>query len=349
MNEPFCYTNILGQDRAKNMVRRALAHGRMPHALLFRGPAGVGKRLFARGLAAALNCRGGQPGNIPLTACGTCSSCHKLQSGNHPDFLVVEPEKDAIKIGQVREMSRAITYPPYESRYRVVLLEDVHAMQPAAANSLLKTLEEPPPGNILILTAEASREVLATILSRCQIVPFLPLTEVETLSIIKHLLPDAGEETARLLARYSDGSPGKALLLHEHNLLDLLRRLMAALAVVASSADAVLTLLPLAQEISEGTSASGAGKGESKDHLPLFLELLRTALAAPLFAADEASLLPALPSGGFGSRTISDRLACIDAARRQLARNCNRVFVCEMLLLHLAAPPVAQAESAHFS
>lgn len=331
------------------MVRRALAHGRMPHALLFRGPAGVGKRLFARGLAAALNCCGGEPGQIALTACGHCSSCHKLKSGNHPDFLVIQPEKDAIKIGQIREMSRAITYPPYESQYRVVLLEDVHAMQAAAANSLLKTLEEPPPGNILILTAETSRQVLPTILSRCQIVPFLPLSEAETLAIIEHLLPAIDDDTAPLLARYSDGSPGKALLLHGQNLLDLLRRLMTALAGPASPAEAVLTLLPLAQEISEQTVATGETMSERKDHLPLFLELLRTALAAPLLATDNVILSPGLPPGALSSQIISAKLGHIDTALRQLARNCNRAFVCETLFLSLAAAPVTSAAPGNFS
>lgn len=329
------------------MVRRTLAHGRMPHALLFRGPAGVGKRLFARGLAAALNCRSSQLGHPAVVACGRCSSCRKLKSGNHPDFVVVQPEKEAIKIDQVREISRAITYSPYESTYRVVVLEDVHAMQAVAANSLLKTLEEPPPGNILILTAEASRQVLPTILSRCQIVPFLPLSEGETLAIIKRLLPDADEDTTRLLARYSDGSPGKALLLHQRNLLDLLQRLMAALAVTVSAAGGVLTLLPLAQEISERTLTVGEEMGERKDHLPLFLELLRTALAAPLFADDNGILSPGSaqdrPRGAFSPQAISAQLRHIDDARRQLARNCNRAFVCEMLLLHLADPATGAA------
>ena len=341
------------------MVRRALAHGRLPHALLFRGPAGVGKRLFARGLAATLNCRlstsgeaqtgGGESDGVRLTACGHCSSCHKLKSGNHPDFLVIQPEKDAIKIGQVREMSRAITYPPYESRYRVVLLEDVHAMQAAAANSLLKTLEEPPPGNILILTAEASRQVLPTILSRCQTLPFLPLTEDETLTIVKRLLPDIEEDTARLLARFSDGSPGKALLLHEQDMLPLLLRLVAALAEAVSPAAAVLTLLPLAQEISERTLAEGKEMSRRKDHLPLFLELLRTALAAPFFVDGEAIAPPESPPGHFSSQTIFARLRHIDAALEQLARNCNRALICEMLLFRLLVHPAAGAGANNFA
>jgi len=265
---------------------------------------------------------------LPGRACGECLSCRKLKSGNHPDFLVIEAEKGAIKIDQVREMSRAITYPPYESPYRVVVMRDVHTMQVAAANSLLKTLEEPPPGNILILTAEASREVLPTIVSRCQTLPFLPLAEADTLAIIKRLLPEIDEETARLLARLSDGSPGRAIALHEYDMILLLRRLLAALAASANSpTEAVLALLPLAEEISE-----------QKDNLPLFLELLRTALAAPLFSHGEFLLADSSP-GGFNSQEISGRLRHIDTALRQLARNCNRALVCEVLLLRLASLP----------
>jgi DNA polymerase-3 subunit delta' len=305
------------------MIHRMLLGRRLPHALLFRGPAGVGKKLFARGLAAALNCRGGLPG----LACGTCASCHKLLSGNHPDFLVIQPEKDAIKIDQVRAMSRATTYPPYESPYRVIVLEDAHAMQAAAANSLLKTLEEPPPGNVLILTAEASREVLPTIVSRCQVVPFSALSDDQTLAIINRLLPELDAEMARLAARFAAGSPGRALRVHENNLLDLLRRLLAALAVGANSpTEAVLELLPLAEEMAE-----------QKENLPLFFELIRTALAAPIFGQCLFASPPGSSPGGFSFREISARLSCIDTALRQLARNCNRALVCEVLLFHLTS------------
>ena len=88
---------------------------------------------------------------------------------------MISPEKGVIKIDQIRRLTRELSYPPYESLMRVVVLEDVHTMRREAANSLLKTLEEPPENNLLILTAEASQEILATLTSRCQVVPFQPI------------------------------------------------------------------------------------------------------------------------------------------------------------------------------
>ena len=121
--------------------------------------------------------------------------------------MVVAPEKGGIKINQVRKLSRDLSYPPYESAMRVVILEDVHAMRQEAANSLLKTLEEPPENNLLILTAESSREILATLTSRCQVVPFCRLGDGETAGILEGHGVDPTE--ALLLAHLFEGSPGQ--------------------------------------------------------------------------------------------------------------------------------------------
>ena len=125
--------------------------------------------------------------------------------------MVISPEKGAIKIEQVRQMCQALSYPPYESDTRVVLLEDVHTMRAEAANSLLKTLEEPPADNLLILTADSSREILPTIASRCQVVPFHAPERDRILSgFWRNILTDRIQQTAHLLARLSEGSPGRA-------------------------------------------------------------------------------------------------------------------------------------------
>ncbi|MGL1931167.1 MAG: DNA polymerase III subunit delta' [Desulfotalea sp.] len=201
------YNEVLGHERAKAIITKAIAGNRVPHAYLFRGPAGVGKKLFAKGVAAAVNCRN----RAGTFACGECVSCKKLLSGNHPDFTFVEPDKGAIKIGQVREICREISYPPYESSTRVVVLEDVHTMRREAANSLLKTLEEPAENNLLILTAESSCEVLTTISSRCQVVPFFGLSEEETAQVMEGKDLGCNEQELVLLAKLASGSPGKAL------------------------------------------------------------------------------------------------------------------------------------------
>lgn len=325
-----CFTEVHGQEKAKRLVARSLSSGRVPHAYIFKGPDGVGKRLFARGVAAALNCRGDERGH----ACGHCSSCRKFLSGNHPDFLVVRPDKGAIKIDQVREMCRALSYPPYESELRVVLLEDVHTMRQEAANSLLKTLEEPPPGNLLILTAEASRDVLTTIASRCQTVPFYGLPEEDCVGIIRAVQPAMAPDTALLLARLAEGSPGRALLLHEAEMIELLREIVAAVCDPAVDGDRDVGLLLQVAERVAGL----------KEQLPSFFGLLRLWLRDTLFALHESGRPPGLygfglaadsPLKNWSSADLFAKLQAVNSAERQVQRNCNRTLVCEVLLFHL--------------
>lgn len=142
-------SEIVGQEKAVRMLGRALQNNRLSHAYLLRGPEGVGKRRTARALARALLCRDPRPGE----GCGRCSGCRKLASSNHPDFLVIAPEGVSIRIDRIRSLKKTLSFPPLESDIRVVLIEDAHAMRREAANSLLKILEEPPAGNILLLSA----------------------------------------------------------------------------------------------------------------------------------------------------------------------------------------------------
>ncbi|WP_136795208.1 DNA polymerase III subunit delta' [Desulfosediminicola ganghwensis] len=329
------HMELIGQDKAKSLVERTMRSGRMPHAYVFKGPDGVGKKLFARGLAATLNCRGETPGS----ACGVCSSCKKFLSDNHPDYMVIRPEKGTIKIDQIREMCRTLGYAPYESDLRVVLLEDVHTMRQEAANSLLKTLEEPPAGNLLILTAEASQEVLTTISSRCQVIPFFGLPAEQCAELLRQLAPVMDKEQAMLLARLAEGSPGKALLLHETELLSIAGKIIATVsdAGVDSNRD-VGVLLKVAQELSE-----------LKEHIPPLLGLLRLWLRDLLLIPEgggdaynnwQKPLVAVGPDiahqlKSWSSEDLFAKLQAVDTAEKQLKRNCNRTLVCEVLIFHL--------------
>lgn len=325
-----CYSEVLGQARAKKLVSRSLASQRLPHAYIFKGPDGVGKRLFARGLAAAINCRGDQPGR----ACGSCRSCRKLLSDNHPDFMVVNPDQGAIKIGQVREMCRALAYPPYESAMRVVLLEDIHTMRQEAANSLLKTLEEPPASNLLVLTAESSQEILTTISSRCQAIAFQALSETDTVRVIRDREPELGEQTAHLLARLAEGSPGRALLLHDAEMMPIFGQVAAAVSNAAVDGDRDAGLLLRRAEEMAGL----------KEQLPPFLGLLRLWLRDMLFGDEDPGSQTGLRGWGledgqelkyWSSEEIFAKLRAVDRAEEALRRNCNRTLVCEVLLFQL--------------
>ena len=325
-----CYSQVLGQQKAQHLVARALGSGRVPHAFLFKGPDGVGKRLFARGVAAALNCRGGEAGK----ACGRCVSCRKFISANHPDYVVVRPEKGMIKIDQVREVTRTLGYPPYESKLRIVLLEDVHTMRQEAANSLLKTLEEPPVGNVLILTAESAQEVLPTISSRCQVVPFYGIEEELCASIILGELPELGHGAARMLARLAEGSPGRALLLHEAEMIEVLQEIVAVASDPSVDGERDVGLL---LQVAEKMAAI-------KEHLPSLLGLVRLWLRDTLVALYQPDappelhgfgLTPETPVKNWSSDSLFAKLQAVERAEEELRRNCNRTLVCEVLIFRL--------------
>ncbi len=308
------FASLIGQDKAKTVLERIFGSGRMAHAYLFRGPDGVGKKRAAFLTAARLNCR--RP--VGSGACGTCPSCRKWQSGNHPDIVVVSPENGTIKIDRIRELCRSLSYPPYESEMRVVIIEDVHTMTQAAANSLLKTLEEPPEKNLLILTAELSRELLPTILSRCQVVSFYGLPVQRCAQVIEQNLPDIDADEARLLADLAGGSPGTALILKKKELVPTYYSVVKLLETeMADESDSVSAVLETAAHLAS-----------LKDDLPLVLGLLR------IWARD---LL--LENDGVVNRKQQKlRLSVLDQAQRQLSRNCNRTLVCEALLFNLQSP-----------
>lgn len=157
---------------------------RLPHALLVHGPAGIGKTQFARSLGAGVLCESPREG----LACGACPSCHWFAQGNHPDYREIVPEAaeeeaegveaDAgksekvkslvIKIDQIRAVADFISLTTHRAGYRVLLMHPAEALHPAAANALLKTLEEPPPGTLVVLVGDRPARLLATIRSRCR-------------------------------------------------------------------------------------------------------------------------------------------------------------------------------------
>jgi DNA polymerase III subunit delta' len=199
------FADIIGQDTAISVLRRALQHQRIPHAYLFAGYDGVGKKYTAITLAKALNCK-----QLTADACDHCSSCHKIETGNHPDVRVIEPDGQTIKIEQIRALQHDVGYKPYEGRRKVYIIDSAEALGVEAANALLKTLEEPSADSILILVTTNQYALLPTVISRCQLIRFITLG-VEPLTTLlvqkKRILP----EQARLIASLSEGCPGRAL------------------------------------------------------------------------------------------------------------------------------------------
>ncbi len=220
-------SGVLGQKRALEQLSAELQAGRLAHAYLFVGPTGCGRGTTARALFMAANCRR-QEGETP---CGRCGPCHRLLAGTHEDFVVLAPPSDAlsaqIKVEAVREVIRTLGYAPFGGGLRMVLFRGAEHLNPYSANALLKVLEEPPPGNILVLSVQDTRDILPTLVSRCRRVNFSPLNDqLICRELVRRGVP---EPEARLKAALSGGSLGRALELDEKELARELARLLEQL------------------------------------------------------------------------------------------------------------------------
>ncbi len=301
----------------------------MSHAYLFKGPSGVGKKMMGRAFAAYINCTSPTDND----SCGTCPSCKKFNSDNHPDLLVIEPQGAGIKIAQIRELQKDLAYPPFEAKTRVVILPDIHdtMRRPEVANALLKTLEEPPSDTLLILSGDEAGGILPTILSRCQLVPFSPLTYQEVAGLLS---PEITSSQALTLAAIAEGSPGRAMLLHSMGLLETRREMIATLTNLdPDSPEAIELVYNLAAQ----AAALKENLGELLDLLTTWLRdltVLTLENSGQLINHDLAELL----DNGCRYWDENGLLAAIDhidQARRQLLRNCNRTLVCEVLFFAL--------------
>ena len=324
------FAYLLGHDKPKVLLREAVVKNKMGHAYLFRGPDGVGKKRTALTLAAYINCKSPLDGD----SCGRCTTCRKYFSGNHPDLILVEPDGAAIKIGQIRELKHQLTFPPLEAKVRVIVLEDIHTMRREAANSLLKTLEEPAPGNLLILTADLAGNVLPTILSRCQIISFGSLDHKDMARVLMQE-NDMEESLAFTLAAVAEGSLGRAKLLWQEGLLSLRQEVVEGLLLgQQNQAETIAQVFRLSEK--------GAALKENASELIALIRLWYRDLVLVAAGGPEASIANKdlalfLPAAAqlWSLRQLQQKLQRLDLAERQLLRNCSRTLVLETLFFDL--------------
>jgi DNA polymerase III subunit delta' len=320
------FSPILGQAKALTLLSRAVKSGRLAHAYLFAGPDGVGKTTVALDLAAILLCRD------PLAErpCGICPGCLKFHSSNHPDFLRIRPDGAAIKIDQIRQLKKALNFAPFESRLRIVLLEEVHTMRREAANSLLKVLEEPPADNLLILVGNAAGSLLDTIVSRCQVIPFAPLPLALAAAIIRTHRQELDEAGSLALAALADGCPGQALAMETDGVLALYNQILKELLVEdVRPPERVERALALAIDLAEAKE----GVAPLLTLLRIFLKNSMAARTGTVGCALTAEMERARER--WNLHQLSAKMAAIDLAEQALARNCNRGLTSETLLLDL--------------
>lgn len=203
------FEDIKDQDIPVSFLKKAIKKNSVAHAYLFVGMDGIGKALSANTFAKALNCEK-ETGD----SCDVCASCRKIDSKNHPDIfrIACEEAHKAIKINAIRELEGKISLRPYEARYKVCIIEDAHLMTAEAANSLLKTLEEPPKDSVLILTTSGLSGLFKTILSRCQVIKFSPLKQGTIANI---LIKKFGfrKENTELMSRLAGGGINRKAIL----------------------------------------------------------------------------------------------------------------------------------------
>ena len=212
------FDNILGQDRPKLTLDKALRSGQIPNAYLFYGQKSVGKKFTAIEVSKALNCKT----LGPVDSCDQCTSCLKIEKRIHPDLFILEPKKSSptareavLKIDEIRELQKKLLYLPYEGNTKVAIINNAECMNSQAANSFLKTLEEPPTKTLIILIASNPHQLLPTVVSRCQGIRFYPLPNEAIKKIIcRHLEAETGEsqpEEIELRSRRSMGQVSHAL------------------------------------------------------------------------------------------------------------------------------------------
>ena len=226
------FESLVGNRALVSRLARMASADTVPPSLLFAGPSGVGKLATALTLAKAQNC-------LTLTgdACAECSACVRIERGEHPDVRIARPEGAGrqLKTESVRQIVRESPFRPFEGRRRVSIFVDAERMNPTAANTLLKTLEEPPPWAILILITSNAAALLPTILSRCQVYRFAPLAVDDLIDqlVAQH---EMDRERATLLAALSGGSLQKALELEEESLVDIRNEALRVATVVVDGA-----------------------------------------------------------------------------------------------------------------
>lgn len=340
-------TQLIGNKAVKEMLGRFAATGRVPNALLFAGPEGVGKKQFALELARSLVCRGPCDG----VACGDCSACRragvfdipKFEKGEdsdfvffsqHPDVGIVVPYKRILRIGGIRDLEREANFLPYESRARVFVVDDADKMNEPASNALLKTLEEPPSTSYIILIASRADSLLPTILSRCQVIRFAP---VEAPEIENHLLSTESfsPDDAALAARVCGGSVGRALEFVPASFRTH-RSLMLELIKAAATGDR-RELLSASEEMTNATN-----KDEYEEKLGVLRGLIHDIWLLGNGADDAAILNVEIVtelrrlSEEIETATLSEWLAEIETLNENFVVNVNRKIATDALVVGMA-------------
>ncbi|MFN6962769.1 MAG: ATP-binding protein [Pyrinomonadaceae bacterium] len=342
------FDDLVGNDRVRSILQRLANESRVPNALLFAGPDGVGKRHFALAVAAAALCHSPKDGG----PCGECLACHRSQIfewpkaddkeahkrvvfSEHPDLGMVIAYNRNILVDAVRDLEREANFRPYEAQARYFVIDDADKMNAAASNALLKTLEEPSATTHIILVTARPDALLRTIRSRCQTVRFAPVPadEIEKLLLRTHKYAQAD---ARVIAAYAQGSVSRALGIDAENFRARRDAMMRVLYSAIASSD-LPALLRIAEEV---------GDPKNKENFEDDLDILQSLIhdlwqigvrhgAASIVHSDLSADMHDL-AGRVSPAKLSQWLADIESLRAALDVNINRRIATDALFVGMA-------------
>ena len=321
------WENLIGHASTIAYLKKNIAEEKFPHAVIFSGEEGIGKRLAAEICAAALLCENPVDGS----PCGACENCHLVAAKTHPDFYIVEAEATKttrnIKIGQIREMQTQTALRPINSSRRVVIIDGAELMNKAAANCLLKTIEEPPSRTIFILLTANRSSLLMTIRSRCMTINFDKLTAQQ----IRDALITRGvdESEAERLSIIAGGSFGRALKLKDSGGAKLREAALDTLEKIFRNE------LSNEEIFKFGAQTTDWSREKFSDFLTHVQKILRDVCFAEILEPRNPDLLPRLSEIKFSERKIFSMTETGAEFHRRLKSNANLRLLAEAYLMTL--------------
>ncbi len=315
------FADVIGHEETVKKLKNALRSGRIANAYIFSGPEGVGKEFVAINFAKALNCL--SDGEVP---CDKCISCRKIDDGNHADVMVIRPESTRLKIDQMRALQRQGSYRAVEGDYKIYIIAEAEKMTVEAANSMLKTLEEPPGVMVLILLTSAYSALLPTIRSRCQLLKFsvVPLTILRD-ELMKH--SGISESKAKWAALRSQGKVGRALKLAKEDAADDISTSFPDFS--RKSGESLLNIFRKAEELNKVEDSLDALLSWYRDLL-----LVKQGCSQELLIHGDAQKHLEKVAGGYSDIQIEKLIKTTLRTQNIIQRNVNPTLALEVMILN---------------
>ncbi|HPF37903.1 MAG TPA: DNA polymerase III subunit [Phycisphaerae bacterium] len=328
-------SEVLHQEGPQRYVQQALRSGRLPHALIFAGPDGVGKRMFAERLAALLLCETPSKSKEAVDACGACVNCELSRAGTHPDFHVVHRllakfhPSDTVRRRKATQLGidvirhfliGPVGMRPSHASHKVFVVNEAELMNAEAQNATLKTLEEPPNNSHLILIAKSADAMLETIRSRCQTIQFASLPTAFVREKLAEAQGGLSDDQAHFISEMTDGSIGRAVWLASIGIQDMVsdaaamileaqRDPVAAAATASDAAKSLSEKIKTGDDLDDGVDTNLQRLGQTTQ-IALLTALLRECMRLSV-GLEPAPLLPDSLRGAAAGATTAHIAAAI--------------------------------------